>query len=92
MRQMRMTMSTLEFEVSTKSSQGRLQSVSFDIERSKISLADQRVALIERPIAQNLSSRPSQNECQQWVQSTRPVISHAACTDMCPTKRGFSSD
>ena len=55
-RQMRMTMSTFEFEVSTKSSQGRLQAVSFDIERSKISLVDHRVVFVERPIAQNISS------------------------------------
>ena len=56
-RQMRMTMSTFEFEVSTKSSQGILQAVvSFDLERSKISLVDHRVVFVERPIAQNISS------------------------------------
>ena len=59
-----MKMSTCVSAVSTKSSQGRLQSVSFNKERSvwiKISLVDQ---LLERPIAQNLSSP---NEYQQCV-------------------------
>ena len=48
-----MKMSTCVSAVSTKSSQGRLHSVSFDKERS-VSLVGRRlVGLIEKPIAEN---------------------------------------